>query len=113
MAFPTFIPKSVVVWTIAAKVHIKPILIGAVPFFGQYILESPESPAHMVEHPVQHYTDPLIMKGLAHLGQIRIGAQPGIHLAVIPGIVAMGVAFKHRAKIYRVGSQCLNVLYPA
>ena len=67
----------------------------------------------MVEHPVQHYTDPLIMKGLAHLGQILVASQADIHPAIVPGIVAMGVAFKHRAKIYRVGSQCLNMVYPA
>ena len=73
------------------------------------IPESPEAPAHVVEHAVQHHPDASFVKGLADLLKVLVGAQAAVDLPVVPGVVAMGVGLKHRGKVHRPNAQLFQV----
>ena len=60
-SLPCFIPESVIIIGISVKGDVKPVFIRAVPFLLPHILKGPEASARMVEHPVQHNSEPGLM----------------------------------------------------
>ena len=96
VALPALVPEAVVPVGVAVKVDVEPVLVGAVPLLLLHVPEGPEAPAHVVEHPVQHDPQPRVVEGPAHLGQVLVGAQPGVQPVVVPGVIAVLVAVKDR-----------------
>ena len=66
----------------------------------------------MVEHSVQHHPQPRVMERLTHRRQVIIRAQTGVHMEVIPGVVAVAVAVEYRVEEHRVRAGLLDVLHP-
>ena len=112
VSLPALVPEAVVVIGVAIKVHVEPVLIGAIPFFFLQVPESPEPAAHMVEYPIQHNTKPCVVERLAYLCEIAVGTQAGVQMEVIPGIIAVAVAVKHRIEQNGVCSNGLDMVYP-
>ena len=112
VALPVGVPEAVVVVGVAVEVDAEPVLIGAVPPLFLHVPEGPEPTAHVVEHPVQHHPDTGLMEGVTHLGEVLVGAQAAVQLEIIPGIIAVAVAFKQRVEEYGVRPQLFDVLHP-
>ena len=66
----------------------------------------------MVEDPVQHHPQSGAVEGLAHLGQVIIGSQPGVQVEVVPGVVAVAVAVEDRIEQDGVRPGLFDMLYP-
>lgn len=102
MAFPSLVPQSVVIPVVAVETDEEPIPVGgSLPIFQQ-VLERPEAPAHVVEHPVEHHPDPRLVKGAAKGGEFAVRSQPAVDPGIVPGIVAVRVGVEHRRKIDRI-----------
>ena len=112
VALPALVPEAVVVVGVAVKADMEPVLVGGIPLFLLHVPEGPKTPAHMVEHPVQHHPDAVVVEGAAHLGKVLVGAQAAVHLAVVPGVVAVAVAFKDGREVEGVHPQLLHVFRP-
>ena len=112
VALPALVPKAVVIIGVAAEVQVEPVLVGAVPLFLLHVPKSPKAPAHMVEHPVQQHPQSRLVKGLTDLGQVVIGAQAGVQVEVVPGVIAVAVAVEHRVQQHRVRTKRPDVLCP-
>ncbi len=112
VALPALVPEAVVVVGVAVEVHVEPVLVGAVPFLLLHVLEGPEAPAHVVEHPVQHHPQPGVVEGLAHLGQVLIGPQAGVCMEVVPGVVAVAVAVEDRVEQDGVRPGFFDMVHP-
>ncbi len=69
----------------------EPVFVAGIFTVFDHILECKEAPSGMVEHPVQHYTDPCFVQCVADLLKIFVRSQADIYLPVIPGIVSMSV----------------------
>jgi len=112
VALPVLIPEAVTPVGVAVEVQIEPVPVGAVPLLLLYVPKGPEAPAHMVEHSVQQDPEPGVVKGAAHLGQVFVGPQAGVQPVVVPGVVAVAVAVKHRIEQDGVRPQPFDVLHP-
>ena len=112
VAFPAFVPKSVVVVGVAVKGDMEPILIRRVPFFLLHIAEGPETAANVIEYPVEHDPDAVVVQRAAHGGKIVIGTQAAINLAKIAGVVAMAVRLKDGRKINGVDAEFYQMVGP-
>ena len=111
-ALPAFVPETVVVVGVAVKTQVEPVLVGAVPLFLLHIAESPETAAHMVEHTVQQHPDARLVQGVHHGFQVPVGAQAAVHLRVVAGVVAVGVALKQRVEQHAGSAQFPDMLHP-
>ena len=112
VALPALVPEAVVPVGVAVKVDVEPVLIGAVPLLLLHVPEGPETPAHVVEHPVQHDPQPRVVESPAHLGQVLVGAQPGVQPVVVPGVIAVLVAVKDRIQEDGVRPKLPDMLRP-
>ena len=95
MALPALVPEAVVVVGIAVEADVEPVLVWRIPAFFLHVPEGPEAPAYVVEHPVDDHFDPVVVEGPAYLGKILISPQAAVNLPVVPGVVAVAVAFKN------------------
>ena len=100
MSFPAFIPKSVIIVTVASKVNVKPVFVLRVLSFFKYILKAKEASAYVVKYSVKYHPNPFFMKLFTDLLKVLIGSKPHIYLSIIPCIIAMCIGFKYRRKIY-------------
>ena len=112
VALPALVPEAVVVLGVAVEADVEPVLVGAVPLFLPHILEGPETPAHVVEDSVQHHPDTGVVEGLADLGQVVVGAQAGVRVEVVPGVVAVAVAVEYRVEQNGVRSGLFDMVHP-
>ena len=112
VAFPAFIPETVVVAVISPEVDIKPVFIRRAFPVLQHILKAEEAPAHVVEYAVQKDPDAGFMEGIADLLKVFIGAKTHIYLLIIPCIIAVGVGLKDGREVYRAHMKLLQVRNP-
>ena len=112
VALPGLVPEAVVPVGVTVEADVEPVLVGAVPLFLPNVPEGPEAPAHMVEHPVQHHPQARVVEGFTHPGQVLVGPQPGVHLEIIAGIIAVAVTVEHRVQQHRVRSRLFDMVHP-
>ena len=79
---------------------------------AQQILKRPKAASDMIEHSIQHHPDTGIMQRAADRCKGGVVPQPAVDLGVIPGIVAVGVALKHRREVDRIHTQLLQMRDP-
>ena len=96
MAFPSLIPKPVIVIGITVQADTEPVQVRRTLPVADHILKLVKTPSHMIEHPVQHHFDPVFMKLFANLPEIIVRAKAGINLLIISRIISMGIRFKYR-----------------
>ena len=96
IAFPAFIPQSVIIIGITTKINMKPAKIRGILSVLKYILKSPEASAHMIEHTIQNNSDTIVMQVFTYFLKILIGSQTTIYGVIISGIVTMRIRFKDR-----------------
>ena len=112
VAFPALVPKAVVVVGVSVKIDMKPVLIGGIPLPLLYVSKGPEASSHMVEYPVQHHLDPMAVEGLADSGEILVGSKAAVDFPVVPGVIAVAVAFKDGGEVDRIRPEAADVLRP-
>ena len=111
-ALPCLVPEPVMVAGVAVKADVEPVLVRAVPFLLLHIPESPKAASHVVEHTVQHYFQSRLVQGGADLLKILLGAKAAVQPVVLSGIVAVGVALKHRIEQHAGGAQFPDMRRP-
>ena len=111
-ALPRFIPEAVVVVGVAVKADVEPVLVRAVPALLLHVLERPEATAHMVEHAVKQDFYARRVQRRADLPEIVVCAQAAVHLIVVAGVIAVGVALEQRVEQHAGRAQALDVLHP-
>ena len=62
-----------------------------------HVLKGPELPAHVVEDPIQDDADAVFVEGAAEFGEGGVVSQPGVHLIVVPGVIAVPGGLEERA----------------
>ena len=97
---------------VAVKADVEPVLVRAVPFFLLHIPEGPKAAAHVVKHAVQHHLQSRLMQCGADLLKILPGAKAAVQPVVVPGVIAVGVALKHRIEQHAGGAQFPDMLCP-
>ena len=112
VALPGFVPEAVVIAGVAVEADVEPILIGAVPLLLLDVLESPEPPAHVVEHAVQHHPQSGVVERAAYPLEVLVCSQPAVHCIVVPGVVAVPVALEQGVEEYRIGPGFFDMLNP-
>ena len=66
----------------------------------------------MVEHPVQHHPQARGVEGVADGLEILVGPQAAVHLEIVPGVVAVAVAFEEGVEEDGVRPQGLDMIDP-
>ena len=66
----------------------------------------------MIEHAVQHHTDALFMQSVTDFFEVLICSQTTVYLAVISGVVAVGIGFKDRREVNSIAAYFCNMVYP-
>ena len=105
MAFPAFIPETVVVAVVATEIDVEPVAVGRIFPVFQHVLESPETTADVVEYAVKDDADSVFMQFCAQGGKALVGTETAINHTVIARIVSMAIALEYRAEIYGVHAQ--------
>ena len=97
VAFPSFIPKSVVIIRITTEVNtIKPACVSRTFSVFHHILKGAEPSSHMVKHTVQHHFDAVFVQFSTYLPEILVCAQTCVQLTVIPCVIAVSVRLENR-----------------
>ena len=112
MAFPAFIPETVIIVGVALKRDVEPVFIRGVPLFLLHVAECPKAAANVVEHTVEYNLDTVFVKGIADGSKILVSAEPAVDLAEVARVIAMAVRFKDRGKIDRVAAQLCDMFRP-
>ena len=113
VALPGIVPEGVAHGGGAAEVQVvEPAAVGGgLPVF-LHVLEGPEVPAHVVEHPVQHHPDAVLVEGVAQPGEGVVVPQAGIHPVVVGGVVAVPGGLEHRPEVHGGDPQRLQMRNP-
>ena len=77
-----------------------------------YIPKSPEFPAHMVKHPIQHHADAAFMQTAAYGSEGVAVSQALVDLIIVLGVIAVLAGLKHRPQIHSVYPQLLEMGNP-
>ena len=112
VALPGLVPEAVVVAGVSAEVHAEPVLVRTVPFLFLHIPEGPESPAHVVEHAVEHNPHSGVVKRAADPAEVLVGPQAAVQLEIVPRVIPMLIAFKQRVEEDGIRSGAFDVLHP-
>ena len=109
MAFPTFIPETVMIIGIPVERDLEPILILRIPLLGDHILKSPETASYMIKDTVEHDLKSFILKGLADFLEIIIGSQSRIDSQEILRVVTVIITGEQRIKQHTGCTKILDV----
>ena len=112
VAFPAFIPETVVVIGIAVEGDMEPILIGGIPFFLLHIPECPEAAADMIEYTVQDDFDSGFVECIHNLFKIFICAEAAVDSSEVSCIVAVGIRFEDRREVDGCDAELLQMRNP-
>ena len=113
VAAPVFIGEAVVILVVAPEIHAAvPVPIGALLPAGLNVPEGEEIAARVVEHAVQDHPHARRVAAAHEFGQILVGAQAGVQLAIIRGIVAVARRLKQRADVKPRAAQRAQVVDP-
>ena len=82
------------------------------PAVGQHVLERPEPPADVVEHPIQQQLDATVPALLHQVGEVLLGAEPRIDPEVIDRVVAVSFAGEDGPEQEPVATQIDQVVQP-
>ena len=96
VSFPAFIPQTVVIIGIPVEAYMEPVLIDTVPFIFQYVLKSPEPPAHMIEYSVDYDLDSGLMKFTNYFPKVIVCSDTAVNDRIISCVVSVCVRFKQR-----------------
>ena len=96
MAFPSFIPESVIIAAVAVKADMEPVFVRWIPFLLLYIFKCPEASSHMVKYTIQYNFYVMFMQIFTDLFKIFIRSKPAVDRLKISCIISMIVRFKDR-----------------
>ena len=113
MPLPGKVGEGIPQGACAAEVHVPvPVLVGRIPFPLLYILKGKKFPARVVEYPVHHHLDALLVaegdKGL----KCGVVSQAAVHLPVVPGVVAMAGGLEQRSYVDGITAKGADVGNP-
>lgn len=94
MAFPSLVPEAVVISAVSVKADVEPVLVLGIPFFLLYVLKSPKTPAHMVEHTVQHDFHIVLVEFLADSLEVLVRSKAAVDFQEISCVIPVVVGFK-------------------
>ena len=113
MALPGVVPEGIAHRAAAAEAQVvEPAAVAGAPAVLLYIPKSPEFPAHMVKHPIQHHADAAFMQTAAYGAEGVPVSQALVDLIIVLGVIAVLAGLKHRPQIHSVYPQLLEMGNP-
>ena len=109
---PALVPKAVAVGGVPIEVGDEPLAIRALPTVLLQVAKRPETSPYMVEHGIEHHTDPVGVKLGNHPGKVPVATQAPIDCAQVTRIVAMRIGLEHRVQDDRADAQPLEIARP-